>query len=167
MSLGLAVIALVIAQRLSELVIAQRNTKALLARGAYEVGAAHYPLIVLLHASWLASLIWLAWDRPVNLWFLALYLALQLFRIWVLASMGRRWTTRIIVVPGEQLVRRGPYRFMPHPNYALVAAEIAALPMVFGLWRHALLFSVLNACMLAWRIHVEASALKHAAAAKP
>jgi len=80
----------------------------------------------------------------------------------VLASIGTRWTTRIIAVPGETLVRRGPYRFIPHPNYAVVVGEIAVLPLVFGLWAYALVFSVLNASVLWIRIRAERRALDEA-----
>jgi methyltransferase len=161
MSLAAVVLlALVTVQRLGELVLARRNTARLLARGAYEVGARHYPLIVALHAAWLIGLWWLAWDAPVQPLWLAIYLLLQAFRAWILLSLGARWTTRIIVLPGEPLVRRGPYRVIPHPNYLLVAAEIAVLPLVFGLWAYALVFTALNAMVLTIRIRAENAALK-------
>jgi methyltransferase len=116
-------------------------------------------LIVALHAAWLAGLWWLGRDEPVDqLWLLA-YALLQGLRGWVLASLGARWTTRILVVPGETLVRRGPYRFIPHPNYLVVMGEIAVLPLVLGLPWWALLFSVLNAGMLFVRIRAENRAL--------
>ena len=146
-------------QRLGELVLARRNTQRLLQRGAYEAAPEHYPLIVLLHAAWLGGLWWLGWDRPVQPGWLAVYAVLQGLRGWILASLGPRWTTRIIVLPGEPLVRRGPYRFLPHPNYLLVAAEIAVLPLVLGLELYALLFTVLNAAVLTVRIRAENRAL--------
>ena len=158
-TLGFLILAFVVVQRLSELVIAKRNTARLLDQGGYEVGANHYPLIVLMHAAWLISLFYLAWDKPINYLFLAIYIVLQVLRLWVLTSIGKRWTTRIIIVPGEQLVRKGPYKFISHPNYAVVVAEIACLPLVFGLWQLALIFSILNALMLTLRIRVEAQAL--------
>ena len=133
MTLSIVILALVTLQRLGELVLAQRNTRRLLAQGAIEVGANHYPLIVGLHGAWLAGLWVLAWDRPVSLPWLAVFAVLQLLRVWVIATLGRRWTTRIIVLPGAPLVRRGPYRFLSHPNYVVVAAEIAVLPLAFGL----------------------------------
>jgi methyltransferase len=152
-------LAFVTAQRLGELVIARRNTRRLLAQGAREVGARHYPLIVALHAAWLAGLWWLAYDEAVDqLWLLA-YALLQGLRGWVLASLGARWTTRILVVPGESLVRRGPYRFIPHPNYAVVVGEIAVLPLVLGMPWYALVFSLLNAAVLFVRIQAENRAL--------
>lgn len=157
---AVVVLALVTAQRLGELVLARRNTARLLAQGGVEHGAAHYPAIVVLHAAWLAGLWWLAWDRPIHVGWLAAYLVLQALRAWVLLSLGSRWTTRIITVPGETLVRRGPYRFIPHPNYLVVAGEIAVLPLVFGLELYALVFSALNAMVLTVRIRAEERALR-------
>jgi methyltransferase len=157
--LSVALLLLVTAQRLAELVIAKRNTAALMAQGAVEHGAGHYPAIVLLHAAWLIGLWLFAAGLEPSLPLAALYLVLQAFRVWTLASIGPRWTTRVIVVPGETLVARGPYRFMRHPNYAVVVAEILVLPLVFGLGAYALLFSLLNACVLAVRIGVEERAL--------
>lgn len=159
MILSIAVLALVTAQRLGELVIANRNTRRLLAQGGVEVGAEHYPLIVGLHAAWLIGLWLLGWDRPVSLPWLGVYLVLQVARAWVLVSLGRRWTTRIIAVPGEPLVRKGPYRFVSHPNYAVVVGEIAVLPLVFGLVAYAVVFSLLNASVLWIRIRAENRAL--------
>jgi methyltransferase len=157
------VLTFVTAQRLGELVLANRNTKRLLAQGAVERGAEHYPLIVGLHAAWLIGLWILAWDRPANLACLAVFVVLQLGRLWVLATLGPRWTTRIITVPGEPLVKRGPYRFLAHPNYAVVAGEMLVLPLVFGLWAFGLVFSVLNASVLFVRIRTEERALREAA----
>lgn len=155
----IAILAFVTMQRLVELPMAAANTKRLLANGGHEVGAAHYPLIVLVHAAWLAALWWFALARPINLAFLAFFILIQFGRIWVLRTLGPRWTTRIIVVPGERLVAAGPYRFVNHPNYLVVIAEIAVLPLVFGLWRISLIFSLLNAAVLAIRIREENRAL--------
>lgn len=159
MTLTIIILALVTLQRLGELWLSNRNTKALLAQGAHEVGAAHYPLIVAVHAAWLAALWWLAPGREVAIVWLALYVLLQAARIWVLASLGPRWTTRIIVLPQAPLVKAGPYRFVSHPNYVVVVAEIAVLPLVFGLWPVALIFSLLNAAILTIRIREENRAL--------
>lgn len=154
------ILALVAVQRLAEVVYANHNTKALLARGAVEIGRKHYPLIVLLHASWLAAiLIFLPVNATIHwLWF-GLFLILQGLRVWVLATLGPYWTTRIISLPGAPLVRKGPYRFIRHPNYTVVAGEIAALPLAFGEWQVAIVFTILNGLMLAWRIRAEDAAL--------
>ncbi|MEO8813242.1 MAG: isoprenylcysteine carboxylmethyltransferase family protein [Caulobacteraceae bacterium] len=164
MSLSLLVLALVTAQRLGELALARRNTRRLLAAGGREVGAGHYPLIVLLHGAWLAGLWVLAWNRPAVVGWLVVYAGLQALRVWVIASLAGRWTTRIVVVPGSPLVRRGPYRLLPHPNYLVVAGEIAVLPLAFGLPVYAAVFSVLNAAMMWVRIRAESRALKQTAA---
>ena len=159
MTLNIAVLALVTLQRVGELFLANRNTKRLLATGAREYAPAHYPLIVALHTAWLLSLWWFGWSQPVDGLWLAVFILIELARIWVIQTLGRRWTTRIIVVPGETLVRRGPYRFFDHPNYMVVGAEIALLPLVFGLWQVALVFTLLNAAVLAVRIRAENRAL--------
>lgn len=159
MILPVVILALVTLQRLAELALAGRNTRRLLARGGVESGQEHYPILVGLHAAWLVGLWWTAWDRPADLRWLALYVVLQAFRVWTILSLGERWTTRIIALPGEPLVRRGPYRFLPHPNYAVVTAEIAVLPLVFHLWIYAAVFSVLNASILWIRIRAEERAL--------
>jgi len=159
-NLALAIVLLVAAQRLAELVYGQRNARRLLAAGAVEAGAGHYPLLVLVHGGWLMALLIVASRAPgVNWWLIGLYGLLQLGRVWVLASLGRYWTTRLVSLPGAPLVRRGPYRVLRHPNYLIVVAEIAVLPLALGAWRTALAFSVLNAAILAWRIRVEDRAL--------
>ena len=162
------ILAAVTVQRLAELVIDRRNTARLLAAGAHEVGASHYPVMVALHAAWLAAL-WIAvgWfnggGQPISLPWLAVSGVLQVLRVWVLATLGRRWTTRIVVTTGQPLVRTGPFRFLRHPNYTVVTAEIAVLPLVFGLGWIAALFTVLNAAMLTVRIGAENRALYPAA----
>ncbi|HEY4116081.1 MAG TPA: isoprenylcysteine carboxylmethyltransferase family protein [Rhizomicrobium sp.] len=154
------IIALVAAQRLAEVVIAQRNTRALLANGATEIAPGHYPLFILLHATWLIAIVAML-PRPVPIYWTALagYIALQALRVWTVASLGRYWTTRIITMPGAPLIRTGPYRLVRHPNYLIVIGEIALLPLVFGELRVAIAFSVLNALLLAWRIRAEDAAL--------
>jgi len=144
---------------LGELWLSNRNMRRLLASGAWEYGASHYPLIVAVHALWLIGLWWLAPDRPIDGFWLGLFVLIEIARIWVLATLGRRWTTRIIVLPNAPLVRRGPYRFVNHPNYLVVVGEIAVLPLVFGLWRIALIFTLLNAAVIAIRIREENHAL--------
>jgi methyltransferase len=157
--LNAAILALVTLERSAELPVARANTKRLLAAGGHEVAPGHYPLIVALHAAWLVALWLLALDRPVSLPLLAVFLIVEVGRLWVLWTLGKRWTTRIIVVPGETLVRTGPFRLLDHPNYAVVVAEIALLPLVFGLWRTAMIFSLLNALLLTIRIREENRAL--------
>ena len=159
MTLNLLILALVTLQRVGELWLANRNTRRLLSQGAREHAPGHYPLIVAVHALWLATLWWFGLDRPLDIFWLAMFVIVEIARIWVLASLGPRWTTRIIVLPEAPLVRRGPYRFVNHPNYLVVIAEIVVLPLVFGLWSVALLFSALNAAALAIRIHAENAAL--------
>lgn len=148
-------LAFVTTERLGELWLARRNTAALLAKGAYEVAPGHYPLIVLLHAAWLAGLWGFGAARALDPGWLVVFLVLQGLRVWVLATLGRRWTTRIIVLPGAPLVRSGPYRFLTHPNYAVVVGEIAVLPLCLGLPWYALAFSVANSVILAICIRAE------------
>jgi methyltransferase len=159
LSLSVLILALVTLQRIGELWLSNRNTKRLLACGAHEVGARHYPLIVAVHVLWLAALWWFAPERAVDRFWLAVFVLLQLARIWVLATLGSRWTTRIIILPGAPLVETGPYRFLNHPNYWVVVGEIAVLPLVFGLAWVALAFSILNAAVLWVRIREENRAL--------
>jgi methyltransferase len=152
-------LAAVTAERLGELWLDRRNTASLLANGAHEVAPGHYKMIVLLHTLWLAGLWLLGWARQLILVWLAILLALQGVRVWVLATLGRRWTTRIIVLPGVPLVTTGPYRFVSHPNYLVVIGEIAALPLCLGLPWYALIFSVANLAVLVIRIRAEDGAL--------
>ena len=133
-----------------------RNTRRLLARGGIETGAAQYPFFVLLHAAWLVSMA--VFIPPPALrtgGCSALYGALQPLRVWTIATLGPYWTTRIITFPAAPLVRRGPYRIFRHPNYVVVCAEIAILPLAFGAIEIAIVFSILNASLLSWRIRTE------------
>ena len=160
MGLAQIVTLLVALQRLAELGYARRNAGSLLAAGGVEHGAGHYPLFVALHGAWLVALFVLVpADAPANWGLLGLYGLLQLGRLWVIASLGGRWTTRVIVVPGAPLVTRGPYRFLRHPNYLVVALEIPVLPLAFGAWQIALGFGLANLALLAQRIRVEQRAL--------
>lgn len=154
------IVGLVAAQRLSELVYARRNTARLLAAGAVELGAGHYPLFIALHTAWIAALLLLIpGDRAPNWWLVGVYGVLSLARVWVLATLGPYWTTRIIMVPNAPLVRRGPYRFVSHPNYLVVAAELLVLPWAFGEPLMGLAFLILNAPLTAHRIRVENTGL--------
>jgi len=147
---------LVALQRLVELIHSRRNTAWLRRRGAIEADAAGYPLYVLLHAAWLTSLALLVPPAtPPNWWLIGIFGLLQMGRLWIIASLGRYWTTRIITLPDAPLRRTGPYRYLKHPNYLLVIAEIAALPLAFGAVAIAATFSVLNLILLARRISIE------------
>ncbi|NKB22136.1 MAG: hypothetical protein GKS01_16740 [Alphaproteobacteria bacterium] len=164
MSILYAVLLFVVAQRLVELVIAKRNTAALIADGGIEHGAAHYPLIVLLHLCWIASLAYfIPADQPAVWSLLGVFAVLQGLRVWVLVTLGRRWTTRVIEIPGEPPVATGLYRWVRHPNYLIVAGEILMLPLAFGAWEIAVIFSVLNGMVLWHRIRVENVALDNMA----
>jgi methyltransferase len=167
--LALAV-GLVSLQRLLELRLSRRHERILRARGAVERGRGHYPLMVGLHVLWLVSTLVegiLRVPKPPAWWPvpLALFLLVQPLRYWAMFSLGEHWNTRILVVPGAELVARGPYRYFPHPNYVVVAVEIATFPLIFGAWVTSLVFSILNAALLFVRIREENRAL--AQLAKP
>jgi methyltransferase len=165
MSVLWIVLVLVALQRVAELAYARRNTDALRRRGGIEWGAGHYPLIVLLHAAWLASMAAFIPPLMPPVWpLLIVYVALQAVRGWSIASLGPFWTTRVIIVPNTAWIRNGPYRFMRHPNYAVVCAEIAILPLAFHALALAVVFSVLNAALVLWRIRVEEQAVSTLAA---
>jgi methyltransferase len=155
-----AILLVVALERLMELAIARRNTRRLLLEGAVEHGAGHYPLFILLHSTWLlAMVVAVPGDHPVLWPLIGVYGLLLLGRLWVLASLGRYWTTRIITLPTAPLVKRGPYRFVRHPNYLVVIGEIAVLPLAFGAWVLALFFSALNLALLHYRVRIEDAAL--------
>jgi len=159
-TIHMLLIGYVILTRLAELFIARRNTRRLLAMGGHEVGGSHYPLIVLFHVAWIIALIVLVpVQTPPTIHFLVLFIFIQVMRYWVISSLGGRWTTRVIVLPGSPLVTTGPYRWLRHPNYLLVVSEIALLPLVFGAWELALGFSIVNAMLLSYRIRIENNAL--------
>jgi len=154
------IIALVVLQRAGELVLANRNTQKLMAQGAVEIGAGHYRFIVLLHMAWLMAVLWMIPFPVVIYWgWILVFLLLQALRVWVIASLGPYWTTRIISLPGMPLVKRGPYRFIRHPNYLVVAGEILVLPLAFGETLVAIVFSIANAAVLYWRIRQEETGL--------
>jgi methyltransferase len=158
--LAYVILALVVLQRVSELIHASRNTRALKRQGGIEYGRRHYPLMVLLHASWLTAIaVGIRRDPGIRAIPLTLFVLLQALRVWVLATLGGYWTTRVITIPDAPLVHGGPYRFLSHPNYLVVIGEIALLPLVFGQVMTAMVFSVLNGAVLAWRIRIEEAAL--------
>jgi methyltransferase len=159
-------VALVALERLAELVVSNRNAAWSFARGGRETGQGHYRFMVLLHSGFLVAMRVEAWVRrpevpPTLAWtMLALVLASQALRWWCIATLGRRWNTRVIIVPGLPPVTSGPYRFLSHPNYVAVVIEGIALPLVHGAWVTALVFTVANAALLAVRIRVENAALR-------
>jgi methyltransferase len=156
-------IAAVAVERIAELVVSQRNLSWSRARGGVEFGARHYPAMVALHTGLLAGCLVEAMYRPflpaLGWPMLAVVVAAQGLRWWCIATLGRQWNTRVIVVPGAPRVTRGPYRFVSHPNYVAVVAEGVALPLVHAAWITALVFTVLNAALLRTRIKVENAAL--------
>lgn len=153
-------ICLVALQRLAELAWARRNTARLRRLGAIEADAIGYPLFVLLHAAWLVSLALSAPAATRPCWpILGLFALLQLGRLWVILSLGRWWTTRILTLPGAPLVQTGPFRWLQHPNYLLVVAEFAVLPLAFGAVAIAAIFSTLNLMLIIRRVRIEDRAL--------
>lgn len=162
------IVLLVAAQRLLELRLSRRHEARLVAAGAVEFGAAHYPLFVLLHGGWLAALLFaVPWERPGHPWLLGAFFALQPLRCWCIRSLGGRWTTRVLVLPGAPPVRHGPYRWLRHPNYVVVTLELALLPLAYGMAAVALLAGLANALLLRHRVAVEERALRAAAVTLP
>ena len=148
-------LALLTVQRSSELLVSARNTKALIRAGASERAPDQYPLMIALHATWLVSLWLLAWIREVGLWWIPLLALLQVGRFWTMRTLGSRWTTRIIIPRDAAPLVSGPYRFVRHPNYLIVAVELPCISLALGLAWHAALFGALNLAMLSWRIRAE------------
>ena len=159
MNAATALLIFVTLQRFAEFVWDLQNTHRLRAAGGIEVGGLHYPAMMLVHAAWLAGLWPLGYDQPVIPIYIVAFLLLQIGRYWVLATLGRRWTTRVIVVPGAPLVESGPYRLIRHPNYVIVAGELVLVPLALGLPVYALVFLVLYAGAAYLRIQVENAAL--------
>jgi methyltransferase len=161
-------VVLVAVQRLLELALSRRNERRLLARGAVERGSGHYPVMVAVHTLWLASTLveGLVRGPEIPAWWpvpLAAFLLVQPLRYWAILSLEENWNTRVLVVPGGKLVRSGPYRYFPHPNYVVVAVEILTFPLIFGAWITAIVFSLLNAALLYVRIKTENRALRELA----
>jgi methyltransferase len=164
-ALLIAGVMLVALQRLLELTYSRRNEIRLRARGAVERGRGHYPVIVAIHTLWLVSTLvegLLRGPEPPAWWPLPLaaFLLVQPLRYWAIFSLGVNWNVRVLVVPGGKLVRRGPYRYFPHPNYVVVAVEVLTFPLIFGAWITAIVFSLLNAALLYVRIQTENRALR-------
>lgn len=151
----------IIVQRLGELVYANSNTKRLIAEGGEEFGADHYQYFIFLHSAWIAIIaLLLNPEYPLNPAFLAIFIATQFLRFWTLASIGRWWTTRVISAPHFDRIKRGPYKYISHPNYLVVVLEIAIIPLLLGLPWVALVFSILNAILLRHRLGVENAVLR-------
>lgn len=160
------ILTFVIIQRVVELFIAKRNEKVMLAKGAYEVGATHYPFMILLHVSFFVFLLievnFFKSIGTVNFNLLIVFLLLQMLRVWCLVSLGPFWNTKIIILPGAEVVVKGPYSFLRHPNYLVVCLEIAVLPLMFQAYVTAICFTILNVIILSIRIPIEEKALKEA-----
>lgn len=161
------VISIVMLQRLVELIVAKRNEKWMRGQGAFEAGAAHYPVMVSMHIAFFISLIAevFLFDKvlsPVWILFLIIFLVAQVARIWCLTSLGKFWNTKIIILPGADVVRKGPYKWVRHPNYVIVATELLVLPLLFSAYFTAIIFSLLNVWMMSVRIPSEEKALKEA-----
>ena len=159
------IVFLVIAQRLIEVFIAKRNEKWMLSQGAYEVGASHYPYMIALHSSFFLFLIVEVLTNnsslsPLFPLFFILFIAVQALRIWCLRSLGPFWNTNIIILPGAEVVKKGPYVYFRHPNYAVVCLEIVLLPLMFQAYFTAFCFTLLNITMLSVRIPIEEKALR-------
>ncbi|MBX9592583.1 MAG: hypothetical protein K2X43_25120 [Hyphomonadaceae bacterium] len=151
---------LLLAQRGAEEVYSARNTRALLAEGGFEVGRDYYPVVAVTHLAWIAALFFLLLpDAPVSIALLGLYLALQVVRYWVIATLGRYWTHRIITLRSAPIVRRGPYRYLSHPNYAVSIGETFLLPGVFGGWALAVIMTAVWSAVLYYKILLENRAL--------
>lgn len=160
MTLASIILLFVALQRGSELIYSARNTARIRNSGGIEFGRGHYPFMVVLHAGWLFAIaVGVTRDPVVRLFPLTIFAALQILRVWVIATLGPFWTTRVLTLPGEPLVRRGPYRYLRHPNYLIVIGEIAALPLVFGQVANSVIFSILNLAMIAWRVRIENAVL--------
>jgi len=155
-------IAYVFLQRIAELAIAQRNTRRLIKEGAHEFGRRGYPLFIALHSAWLISIVIFAVpNSQPNILLLVLFALTQALRYWALFTLGRYWTTRLISSPSFPRIRKGPYRFFPHPNYLVVVAEIILVPLLLNEKTVAIVFTVLNAALLLWRIRMENRVLRH------
>jgi methyltransferase len=163
---GAALLIFVTLQRFSEFIWDRHNTARLTAAGAVEYGKSHYVFFAGTHAAWLAGLWLLGWDRAVEPIWLIPFALLTIGRYWVMGTLGRRWTTRIIVLADAPLIKTGPYRFVRHPNYIVVIGEMVVVPLALGLPAFALAFFAIYACAAVIRIRAENDALVHALPAR-
>jgi methyltransferase len=151
---------LILLQRGLEELHSQRNTRRLLQQGAQEVGRDYYPVVAATHLAWIASLAFLVPpSAPLYLLPLIAFLALQPVRYWIIGTLGRYWTHRIITLPEAPIVSRGPYSFVSHPNYAVTLAETLLMPLAFGQLALAVIFTVLWGAVLRYKIRLEDEAL--------
>ncbi len=160
-------VTLVIVQRIVELFIARKNERWILQQGGYEVGASHYPLMALMHIAFFITLIGevTLFERDLSFWwvfFFILFFIMQIGRFWCLSSLGKFWNTKIMILPNINVVKKGPYRFLKHPNYVIVSLELLTLPLLFNAYITAIIFTLLNGWILAIRIPIEEKALKEA-----
>ena len=167
MILFIFVVGFVIFQRIIELLIARNNEKWIRSQGGYEVGAKHYPYMVAIHIGFFISLIFefVAFKEGVSRFWLplfVLFISLQLMRVWVISSLGRYWNTKILVLPGANVVKKGPFHLIRHPNYVVVTCEIIVIPLMFGAYFTAVVFTILNIIILSVRIPKEEAALREA-----
>lgn len=165
MNLFIYVVGFVIFQRIIELLVARNNEKWIRSQGGYEVGAKHYPYMVAIHIGFFISLIieFVAFKEGVSRFWLplfGLFICLQLMRVWVISSLGRYWNTKILVLPGANVVKKGPFHFIRHPNYVVVTCEIIVIPLMFGAYFTAVVFTILNIIILSVRIPKEEAALR-------
>ncbi|HEX5131105.1 MAG TPA: isoprenylcysteine carboxylmethyltransferase family protein [Candidatus Krumholzibacteria bacterium] len=164
----IALLTVIIVQRVTELLLSARNARRVIARGGREMAAAHFPLLVLVHTLFpvgIAAEVLGLGARPGTLWPLwtGLWLGAQILRYAAIRALGDRWNVRVLVLPGAPLVRTGPYRYLRHPNYIAVAIELATAPLILGAWRTALVISIFNVFALRTRIRAEEAALRAAA----
>ena len=167
MTIFFVVVGFVIIQRIAELFVARRNELWIRAQGGFEAGKSHYPFMVAIHVGFFVSLIieFLLFDRSIpSYWMLlfALFIALQIMRVWVISSLGRFWNTKILILPGANVVKKGPFNYIRHPNYTVVTLEIITIPLMFGAYFTAIVFTLLNLAILSIRIPTEEAALKEA-----
>ena len=165
MTLFICVVSFIIIQRILELLVARNNEKWIKSKGGYEVGANHYPYMVAIHIGFFISLIieFMVFKQAVSPFWLLLFvifISLQIMRVWVIASLGRFWNTKILVLPGAHVVKKGPFHFIRHPNYVVVTSEIIIIPLMFEAYFTAIVFTLLNIIILSVRIPKEEAALR-------
>lgn len=152
-------------QRIVELFVARNNEIWIRSQGGYEVGARHYPYMVAIHIGFFISLIFefVVFGKSVSAFLIPLFVVfvgLQIMRVWVISSLGKFWNTKILVLPFAHVVKKGPFRFIRHPNYAVVTSEILVIPLMFESYFTALVFTLLNFYILSVRIPIEEEALR-------